>query len=128
LDTLKIGLKMNNWYVFYVASYKGGELVMRKNISEETVVDEIANDYNFLCDYLDETENITISDEDLLKLWKDWYSEDDQHNLYAYDTYSEVQVYQIKDNELVESFPSEECILKRLKSYIEHWKKWKRKN
>ena len=119
---------MNNWYVFYVASYKGGELMMRKDISEEEVVDIITCDYDFLCDYLDETENTTISDEDLLKLWKDWYSEDEQHNLYAYDTRSEVQVYQIKDNKLVESFPSEECILKRLKSCIESWKEWKRKN
>lgn len=119
---------MNNWYVFYAISYKGGELRIHKNISEEEVVDEITNDYNFLCDYLDETENITISDEDLLKLWKDWYSEDDQHNLYAYDTHSEIQVYQIKDNKLVESFPSEKCILNCLKSYIESWKEWKRKN
>lgn len=119
---------MNNWYVFYVASYKGGELVMHKGISEEDVVDIVANDCNFLGDYLDETENTTISDEDLLKLWKDWYSEDDQHNLYAYDTYSEIQVYQIKDNKLVASFPSEECILKHLRSYIESWKEWKRKN
>lgn len=119
---------MNNWYVFYVASYKGGELVMRKNISEETVVDIVTRDYDFLCDYLDETENTTISDEDLLKLWEDWYSEEDQHNLYAYDTHSEIQVYQIKDNKLVESFPSEECILKRLKSYIESWKEWKKLN
>lgn len=119
---------MNNWYVFYVISYKGGELRMHKGISEEEVVEIIADDYDFLCDYLDETENITISDEDLLKLWKDWYSEYDQHYEYAYDTRSEVQVYQIKDNKLVESFPSEECILKRLKSYIESWKEWKRKN
>lgn len=119
---------MNNWYVFYVASYKGGELMMCKDISEEEVVDEITNDYDFLCDYLNETENTTISDEDLLKLWKDWYSEYDQHYEYAYDTHSEIQVYQIKDNKLVESFPSEECILKRLKSYIESWKEWKRKN
>ena len=119
---------MNNWYVFYVASYKGGELMMRKDISEEYVVDIIANDYDFLCDYLDETENTTISDEDLWKLWEDWYNDDDQHNLYAYNTRSEVQVYQIKDNKLVESFPSKECILNGLKSYIESWKEWKRKN
>ena len=119
---------MNNWYVFYVASYKGGELMMYKDISEEHVVDIVTHDYDFLCDYLDETENITISDEDLLKLWKDWYSGDDQHNLYAYDTHSEVQVYQIKDNKLIEAFPSKECILKRLKSCIESWKEWKRKN
>ena len=119
---------MNNWYVFYVASYKGGELMMRKGISEEEVVEIIANDYDFLCDYLDETENTIISDEDLLKLWEDWYNEYDQHYEYAYDTRSEVQVYQIKDNKLVESFPSKECILKRLKSYIESWKEWKRKN
>lgn len=119
---------MNNWQVFYVASYKGGELVKYKNISEEDVVAIVADDYDFLYDYLDETENVTISDEDLLKLWEDWYSEDDQHNLYAYDTRSEVQVYQIKDNKLVESFPSKECILKCLKSYIESWKTWKRKN
>lgn len=119
---------MNNWYVFYVASYKGGELMIRKGISEEDVVDEITNDYDFLCDYLDETENTTISDEDLLKLWKDWYNENEQHNLYAYDTRSEIQVYQIKNNKLIESFPSEEYILKGLKSYIESWKKWKRKN
>ena len=119
---------MNNWYVFYVASYKGGELMMRKDISEEEVVDIITCDYDFLCDYLDETENTTISDEDLLKLWEDWYSEYDQHNLYAYNTRSEIQVYQIKDNKLVESFPSKECILKRLKSYIESWKEWKIKN
>ena len=119
---------MDNWYVFYVASYKGGELMMYKNISEESVVDIVTCDYGFLCDYLDETENTTISDEDLLKLWEDWYSDDDQHNLYAYDTRSEVQVYQIKDNKLVHSFPSEECILKCLKSYIESWKEWKRKN
>ena len=118
---------MNNWYVFYVASYKGGELVMRKDISEEYVVDIVTRDYDFLCDYLDKTENITISDEDLLKLWKDWYSEYDQHYEYAYDTRSEIQVYQIKDNKLVKSFPSEECILKRLKSYIESWKEWKKK-
>lgn len=118
----------NNWYVFYVVSYKGGELMMYKDISEEYVIDIVTCDYGFLCDYLDETENTTISDEDLLKLWEDWYSEDDQHNLYAYDTRSEVQVYQIKDNKLVESFPSKECILKRLKSYIESWKEWKRKN
>ena len=39
---------MNNWYVFYVASYKGGELMMCKDISEEDVVDEIAGDYDFL--------------------------------------------------------------------------------
>jgi hypothetical protein len=101
---------------------------MHKDISEEEVVEIIADDYDFLCDYLDETENITISDEDLLKLWEDWYSDYDQHNEYAYDTRSEVQVYQIKDNKLVESFPSKECILKRLKSYIESWKEWKRKN
>ena len=101
---------------------------MRNNISEECVVDIVADDYDFLCDYLDETENTTISDEDLLKLWEDWYTEDDQHNLYAYDTRSEVQVYQIKNNKLVGSFPSKECILKRLKSYIESWKEWKRKN
>ena len=113
---------MNNWYVFYVASYKGGELMMRKDISEEEVVDIITCDFDFLCDYLDETENTTISDEDLLKLWEDWYSEYDQHNLYAYNTHSEIQVYKIKDNKLVESFPSKECILKRLKSYIESWK------
>lgn len=119
---------MNNWYVFYVASYKGGELMMRKDISEEEVVDIITCDYDFLCNYLDKTENITISDEDLLKLWEDWYSEDEQHYLYAYDYHSEVQVYQIKDNKLVESFPSEKCILNGLKSYIESWKKWKRKN
>ena len=119
---------MNNWCVFYVFSYKGGELMMYKDISEEYVVDIITSDYDFLCDYLDETKNITISDEDLLKLWEDWYSEDEQHNLYAYDTHSEVQVYQIKDNKLVESFPSKECILKRLKSYIESWKEWKIKN
>lgn len=119
---------MNNWYVFYVASYKGGKLMMRRDISEEGVVDIISSDYDFLCDYLDETENTTISDEDLLKLWEDWYSEEDQHNLYAYDTHSEIQVYQIKDNKLVESFPSKECILKRLKSYIESWKEWKIKN
>lgn len=119
---------MDNWYVFYVASYKGGELIMCKDISEEDVIDEIANGYDFLFDYLNETENITISDEDLLKLWKDWYNEYDQHYEYAYDYHSEVQVYQIKDNKLVESFPSEECILKRLKSYIESWKEWKRKN
>lgn len=119
---------MNNWYVFYVASYKGGELMMRKDISEEEVVDIITCDYDFLCDYLDETENTTISDEDLLKLWEDWYSEYDQHYEYAYDTRSEIQVYKIKDNKLVESFPSKECILKRLKSYIESWKEWKIKN
>ena len=119
---------MNNWYVFYVSSYKGGELVMRKDISEEDVVDEIANDYDFLCDYLDETKNTTISDEDLLKLWKDWYSEYDQHYEYAYDTRSEVQVYRIEDNKLVKSFPSKECILKCLKSYIERWKKWRKIN
>lgn len=119
---------MNNWYVFYVFSYKGGELVMHEDISEEEVVDIVTCDYSFLCDYLNETKNITISDEDLLKLWEDWYSEEDQHNLYAYDTHSEIQVYQIKDNKLVESFPSKECILKRLKSYIESWKKWKIKN
>lgn len=119
---------MDNWQVFYVASYKGGELMKYKNISEEDVVAIVADDYDFLYDYLDETENVTISDEDLLKLWKDWYSEEDQHNLYAYDTRSEIQVYQIKDNRLVESFPSEECILKCLKSYIESWKEWKRKN
>ena len=119
---------MNNWYVFYVASYNGGELMMRKNISEEDVIDEIANDYDFLRNYLDETENTTMSDEDLLKLWEDWYSEDEQHYLYAYDYHSEVQVYQIKDNKLVESFPSEECILNCLKSYVESWKEWKRKN
>ncbi len=113
---------MNNWYVFYVASYKGGELVMRKDISEEEVVNIIADDYDFLCDYLNETENTTISDEDLFKLWVDWYSEDDQHNLYAYDYRSEIQVYQIKDNKLIESFPSKECILNCLKSYIESWK------
>ena len=119
---------MDNWYVFYVASYKGGELMMYKDISEKDVVGIIADDYDFLCNYLDETENTTISDEDLLKLWEDWYSADDQHNLYAYDTYSEIQVYQIKDNKLVVSFPSEECILKCLKSYIESWKEWKRRN
>ena len=119
---------MNNWYVFYVASYKGDELVLHKGISEEEVVGIIAIDYYFLCDYLNETGNTTISDQDLLKLWKDWYSEDDQHNLYAYDTHSEIQVYQIEDNELIESFPSKKCILKCLKSYIENWKKWKRKN
>lgn len=119
---------MNNWQVFYVASYKGGELMKYMNISEEDVVAIVADDYDFLYDYLDKTENTTISDEDLLKLWKDWYNEDDQHNLYAYDTRSEIQVYQIKDNKLVESFPSEECILKCLKSYIENWKEWKRKN
>lgn len=119
---------MDNWYVFYVASYKGGELIMCKDISEEDVIDEIANGYDFLFDYLNETENITISDEDLLKLWKDWYNEYDQHYEYAYDYHSEVQVYQIKDNKLVESFPSKECILKCLKSYIESWKEWKRKN
>jgi len=62
---------MNNWCVFYVASYKGGELMMRKNISEEKVVDIITNECCFLCDYLDETKNTTISDEDLLKLWED---------------------------------------------------------
>ena len=32
---------MNNWYVFYVASYKGGELMMYKDSSEEYVVDII---------------------------------------------------------------------------------------
>lgn len=119
---------MNNWYVFYVASYKGGELMMRKNISEEEVVDIITNECCFLCDYLDETKNTTISDEDLLKLWEDWYSEEEQHYLYAYDYRSEIQVYQIKNNKLVESFPSKECILKCLKSYIESWKEWKIKN
>jgi len=119
---------MNNWCVFYVASYKGGELMMRKNISEEEVVDIITNECCFLCDYLDETKNTTISDEDLLKLWEDWYSEEEQHYLYAYDYRSEIQVYQIKDNKLVESFPSKECILNCLKSYIESWKEWKRKN
>ena len=119
---------MNNWYVFYVASYKGGELVMYENISEEHVVEIITCDYGFLCDYLDGTENTTISDEGLLKLWEDWYSDDDQHNLYAYDTRSEVQVYQIKDNKLVKSFPSKECILNGLKSYLESWKEWRRKN
>lgn len=119
---------MNNWYVFYVASYKGGELMMYKDISEKHVVDIVACDYNFLSEYLDETENTTISDEILLKLWEDWYSEDEQHNLYAYNTRSEIQVYQIKDNKLVESFPSEECILECLKNYIEGWKEWKRKN
>ena len=119
---------MNNWYVFYVISYKGGELRMYENISEEHVVEIITCDYCFLCDYLDGTENTTISDEDLLKLWEDWYSDDDQHNLYAYDTRSEVQVYQIKDNKLVKSFPSKECILNGLKSYLESWKEWRRKN
>ena len=113
---------MNNWYVFYVASYKGGELMMYKDISEERVVDIVTRECCFLCDYLDETGNTTISDEDLLKMWEDWYGEDDQHNLYAYDTRSEVQVYQIKDNKLVKSFPSKECILNCLKSYIEGWK------
>lgn len=119
---------MNNWYVFYVISYKGGELRMHKGISEEEVVEIIADDYDFLCDYLDETENTTISDEDLLKLWEDWYSKDERHYLYAYDYHSEVQVYQIKDNKLIGSFPSKECILDCLKSYIESWKEWKRKN
>lgn len=119
---------MNNWYVFYVASYKGGELMMRKNISEEEVVDIITNECCFLCDYLDETKNTTISDEDLLKLWEGWYSEEEQHYLYAYDYRSEIQVYQIKDNKLVESFPSKECILNCLKSYIESWKEWKKIN
>ena len=75
---------MNNWYVFYVASYKGGELMMYKDISEEEVVDIITNDSSFLCDYLDETENTTISDEYLLKLWEIWYNEYEQHYLYAY--------------------------------------------
>lgn len=117
---------MNNWYVFYVASYKGGELMMYNDILEEDVVGIVTYDYSFLWDYLNETENTTISDEDLLKLWEDWYSEDEQHNLYAYDTRSEVQVYQIKDNKLVESFPSKECILKCLRSYIESWKQWKK--
>jgi uncharacterized protein (DUF1015 family) len=118
---------MNNWYVFYVFSYKGGELVMHEDISEEKVVD-VVTEYDFLCEYLDETENTTISDEDLLKLWEDWYNEDEQHNLYACDTRSEVQVYRIEDNKLVKSFPSKECILKCLKSYIERWKKWKKLN
>lgn len=119
---------MNNWYVFYVASYKGGELMMYKNISEEEVVNIITNDCSFLWDYLNETENTTISDEDLLKLWENWYSEDEQHYLYAYDYRSEAQVYQIKDNKLVKSFPSEKCILNCLKSYIENWKEWKKEN
>lgn len=118
---------MNNWYVFYVASYKGGELMMYEDISEEHVVDILTDDCYFLHDYLDSTENTTISDEDLFKLWKDWYSEDDQHNLYAYDTRSEVQIYQIKNNKLVRAFPSDECILKRLKSGIESWKEWRKK-
>ena len=117
---------MNNWYVFYVASYKGGELMTYEDISEEHVVDILTDDYNFLYDYLDSTENTTISDEDLFKLWEDWYSEADQHNLYAYDTRSEVQIYQIKNNKLVRAFPSDECILKRLKSGIESWKEWRK--
>ena len=117
---------MNNWYVFYVASYKGGELRMYKDVSEEYVVNILTNECDFLYDYLDSTENTTISDEDLFKLWEDWYSEDEQHNLYAYNTRSEVQIYQIKNNKLVEAFPSNECILKCLKSCIEDWKEWKR--
>lgn len=119
---------MNNWYVFYVVSHKGGAPIMYKGISEEHVVDIITSDCDILDKYLNETGNTTISDEDILKLWEDWYSDDDQHNLYAYNTHSEIQVYQIKDNKLVKSFPSKECILKSLKSDIESWKEWKRKN
>lgn len=34
---------MNNWQVFYVASYKGGELMKYKDISEEDVVAIVAD-------------------------------------------------------------------------------------
>lgn len=119
---------MNNWCIFYVSSYKGGELMENINISEEAVVSTLSYDVDFLMDYLDDTKNVDISDEDLWQLWEEWYNAEEQHNLYAYNSHSEMQIYQIKDNKLVEAFPSKECIIKCLRTDIENWKKWRQKS
>ena len=106
------------WCVFYVSEYKGGELHMILNVGIRDMLDCLTDDWDFLWD----VRNESLTDEELWELWEDWYNDEKRHNLYAYDTMSEKQVYSIKDNRLVRDFPTEEEILKYMKLAKEEWK------
>lgn len=108
----------NNWYLFYVSSYKGGELQMKCEKSVEEAMSIISRDYQFIEYYKGDKKLKDLSDDKLLNLWKEWYEDEDRHNRYAYDSYSEIQVYRIKDNKLVSDFPSNEQIIECIRNII----------
>lgn len=111
-----------NWCVFYVADYKGGELYMYSNITVGEVIEIISNSLECFDDYYDSNEYDKLTDDEMWRIWNDWYKEEDQHNLYAYDTYSERLVFRIKDNKLVEDFPTKEDFIKYFKKCFAQWK------
>lgn len=108
------------WCVFSVVAYKGGELCSRVNIDVQDLLDNISWNWDCLEDIdLD----IEVTDEELWDIWSEWYDHEDRHNLYAYDTSSEAQVYSIEDGRLVSDFPTKEEIMERMKFILEEWKR-----
>lgn len=106
------------WCIFYVSNYKGGELHINVNMNTEDMLNCLADDWDFLWD----VRHKPLTDEELWEMWENWYNDEERHNLYAYDTRSEKQVYSIKDGKLVSDFPTNEEIIKYMKLAIKRWK------
>lgn len=103
------------WCVFYAAEYKGGELFEFINISSEEVISIITHDFDFLWNM----RPYNMSDEELYKAFEDWYSREEEHQLYAgWQGYTEHKVYSIQNGRLELDFPTKEEIIKALKNYI----------
>ena len=112
---------MNNWCVFYVIDYKGGELREWINITEKEVIEVVSCDFAFLWEYLDEQGKEGLTEDKLWELWTNWYEREEEHYEYAYDGSSEKQVYRIENNQLVSNFPSKESIINAMKNYVNNW-------
>lgn len=106
------------WCIFYVSDYKGGELRMTLNVDIQKMLDRLTDEWYFLYG----AENNDFSDDELWEMWKEWYNDEEQHNLYAYDSRSEKQVFSIKNGKLVKDFPTKKEILKYAKLTIKEWK------
>lgn len=108
---------MNKLYhIFYVSSYKGGELYSRTNLTLEDLVNEVDLEAEDLRDmFSDDERSQSISDEEwkkltdleLVKLLPDDIIEEAikryfyPGNIYAFDTYSDYEIYETtKDGKL----------------------------
>ena len=60
-----------------------------------------------------------MSDEELYKAFEDWYSKEEEHQLYAGGQgYTEYKVYSVQNGRLELDFPTKEEIIDALRNYV----------
>lgn len=107
------------WHVFYVSSYKGGELCSIINKSIEEILGFIVSDF-IIYEEFDSIENIgELTDEDLY----DIYWGNVSNNEYAFDGTSAPQVYYTAESgKLIKSFPPKATIVEYMRKILREYK------